>query len=43
MITNKKQAIAMKIKLDRIFDEIPEYPEFEPGIRRVPVSNWISQ
>ncbi len=40
MITNEKTSDCMKIKLDGIFDEIPEYPEFEPGIRRAPKRNF---
>ncbi len=33
MITNDQIAAAMRIKLD---DMLPEYPKFEPGIRRAP-------
>ncbi len=40
MITNEKIGSCMKIKLDGIFDEIPGYPEFEPGIRRAPKRNF---
>ncbi len=33
---NEKISESMDIKLDAIFGELPEYPEFEEGIRRAP-------
>lgn len=36
MFYNDKIAEAMTVKLDAIFDELPEYPEFVPNIRRAP-------
>ena len=39
MITNHDISMAMKVKLEDIFTELPEYPEFEKGIRRAPKRN----
>ncbi len=36
MISNQDITKKMSIKLDAIFDELPEYPDFEKGIRRAP-------
>ena len=39
MITNHEISKAMQVKLDDIFAELPEYPEFQVGIRRAPKRN----
>lgn len=39
MITNHEISKAMQVKLDDIFAELPEYPEFQKGIRRAPKRN----
>lgn len=36
MLINDKISETMTVKLDAIFPELPEYPEFVPGIRRAP-------
>ncbi|TYB31977.1 MAG: urocanate hydratase [Candidatus Mcinerneyibacterium aminivorans] len=33
---NEKISDSMEIKIDSIFEELPEYPDFEDGIRRAP-------
>ncbi len=35
-MVNKKIKEAMKVKLTDIFPELPDYPEFDPAIRRAP-------
>ena len=39
MITNQDISKAMQVKLEDIFESLPEYPAFEKGIRRAPKRN----
>ena len=36
MILNKEISESMTIKLEEVFDELPDMPEFVKGIRRAP-------
>lgn len=40
-MNNKLISEAMKIKLDAIFTDLPEYPEFDPKLRRAPKREFV--